>query len=150
MSAFFVLISVLFMNTSFGDSSLEELRANYHKAVQDKVLCKKMINELEKSKTKSATYLAYLGGFQGIWASHVFNPIKKIQSFKEGKKNIEDAINKDSENIEIRFIRLSIQKNAPSFLGYNNDIEEDRNFIIKNKDQISSEVLKKNIQMLLK
>lgn len=150
MRAFVVLLSVLFLNTSFCNSDLNELRTNYNKAVQDKVLCKMMIDELEESKTISAIYLAYLGGFQTIWANHVLNPIIKLQSFKKGKKNIEQAINIEPDNVEIRFIRLSVQKNAPSFLGYHDDIKEDRNFIIKNKDRVSSTVLQKNIEMLLK
>lgn len=145
-----LFLTVLFMNYSFASSVIDEARMNYNKAVQDKDLCRKMIDELEKSKKKDAIYLAYLGGFQTIWANHVFNPISKLQSFKEGKNKIEQAISKEPDNVEIRFIRFSVQKNAPSFLGYSNNIIDDRNFIIKNRDDVSSEVVQKNIEMLLK
>ncbi len=145
-----LFLTVLFMNYSFASSVIDEARMNYNKAVQDKDLCRKMIDELEKSKEKSPVYLAYLGGFQTIWANHVFNPISKLQSFKEGKNKIEQAISKEPDNVEIRFIRFSVQKNAPSFLGYSNNIIDDRNFIIKNRDDVSSEVVQKNIEILLK
>ncbi|MBK6610094.1 MAG: hypothetical protein IPI59_03665 [Sphingobacteriales bacterium] len=150
MKVLMLFLTVLFMNYSFASSVIDEARMNYNKAVQDKDLCRKMIDELEKSKEKSPVYLAYLGGFQTIWANHVFNPISKLQSFKEGKNKIEQAISKEPDNVEIRFIRFSVQKNAPSFLGYSNNIIDDRNFIIKNRDDVSSEVVQKNIEILLK
>ncbi|MBB5440428.1 hypothetical protein HDC92_004129 [Pedobacter sp. AK017] len=108
-----------------------------------------MIAELEKTKNNSATHLAYLGGLQTIWTNHVFSPISKLNTFKEGKKNIEQAIKNEPNNAELRFIRLSVQKNAPSFLGYKSSIDEDTEFIKKNKNQISSDILHKNIETLL-
>ena len=144
-----VLVAVLFFMTSFNTTGLNEVRAVYKKVLSDKALCEKMINELSETKNNSATYLGYLGGFQTIWANHVFSPISKLNTFKEGKKNIEKAIKKEPENVELRFIRLSVQKNAPSFLGYKSNVKEDTDFIKKNRNQIKSAVLEKNIEMLL-
>lgn len=144
-----LLISVLCLLTSFNTTGLDTVRANYSKVVSDKELCEKMIAELAEAKNNSATHLAYLGALQTIWANHVFNPISKLNTFKEGKKNIEQAIKKEPANVELRFIRLSVQKNAPSFLGYKPNINEDTEFIKENRHQIGSEILKKNIEMLL-
>ena len=143
-------LTVLLMNVSFKNSDLNEVRASYSKAVLDKKLCKKMIEELELSKEKSVIALAYLGAYQTIWANHVFNPLSKLATFKKGKNNIESAISKEPENVEIRYIRFSVQKNAPSFLGYNNNLKEDRDFLVKNKKKINSDLLQKNIETLLK
>lgn len=137
-----LLLSVLLMNFSFNSSDLNEVRSSYSKAVLDKKLCEKMIEELELSKEKSVIALAYLGAYQTVWANHIFNPLTKLATFKKGKKNIELAISKEPENIEIRYIRFSVQKNAPSFLGYNSHLKEDRDFLVKNK--------KKSIQICLK
>lgn len=145
-----LLISAIFLLTSAHTTNLDVIRANYHQVLSDKQLCKKMIAELEKTKNNSATNLAYLGGLQTIWANHTFNPISKLDIFKKGKKNIEQAINKEPNNAEIRFIRLSVQKNAPSFLGYKSNIKSDTEFINKNRQQINSVILRKNIDMLLK
>lgn len=143
-------LSVLLMNVSFKNSDLNEVRTSYNKAVLDKKLCKKMIEELELSKEKSVIALAYLGAYQTIWANHVFNPLSKLATFKKGKNNIELAISKEPENVEIRYIRFSVQKNAPSFLGYNSHLKEDRDFLVKNKKNINSDFLQKNIETLLK
>ena len=143
-------LTVLLMNVSFKNSDLNEVRSSYSKAVLDKKLCKKMIEELELSKEKYVIALAYLGAYQTIWANHVFNPLSKLATFKKGKNNIESAISKEPENVEIRYIRFSVQKNAPSFLGYNSHLKEDRDFLVKNKKNINSDLLQKNIEKLLK
>lgn len=143
-------LTVLLMNVSFNNSDLNEVRSSYSKAVLDKKLCEKMIEELELSKEKSVIALAYLGAYQTIWANHVFNPLSKLATFKNGKNNIELAISKEPENVEIRYIRLSVQKNSPSFLGYNNNLKEDKDFLVKNKKNINSDFLQKNIETLLK
>lgn len=150
MKILMLFLTVLLMNVSFKNSDLNEVRTSYNKAVLDKKLCKKMIEELELSKEKSVIALAYLGAYQTIWANHVFNPLNKLTTFKKGKKNIELAISKEPENVEIRYIRFSVQKNAPSFLGYNNNLKEDRDFLVKNKKNINSDFLQKNIETLLK
>ena len=145
-----LFLTVLLMNFSFNNSDLNEVRSSYSKAVLDKKLCKKMIEELELSKEKYVIALAYLGAYQTIWANHVFNPLSKLATFKNGKNNIELAISKEPENVEIRYIRFSVQKNAPSFLGYNNHLKEDKDFLVKNKKNINSDLLQKNIEILLK
>lgn len=143
-------LTVLLMNVSFNNSDLNEVRSSYSKAVLDKKLCEKMIEELELSKEKSVIALAYVGAYQTIWANHVFNPLSKLATFKNGKNNIELAISKEPENVEIRYIRFSVQKNSPSFLGYNNNLKEDKDFLVKNKKNINSDFLQKNIETLLK
>lgn len=145
-----LLLSTLFFFMSFNSVDLDVVRANYNKLVSNKELCEKIIAELTETKDNSATHMAYLGGVQTIWANHVFSPISKLNTFKEGKKNIEQAIKKEPDNVELRFIRLSVQKNAPSFLGYKSNINEDAKFIKENRHQIGSEILQKNIGTLLK
>ncbi len=116
---------------------LEYMRLNYDKAVSDKELCSRLIEELETVKD-NPVYLAYLGAMQTIWANHTRNPISKLRTFNRGKKNIENAVALNSDEIEIRFIRLSVQKNAPSFLGYYKQIRADEAYIDKHKHVIAS------------
>lgn len=145
-----LLLSFIFFQTSFRSSGLDIIRINYSKAVSDKELCEKMIGELTRTKNGSVTHLAYLGGLQTIWSNHVFSPISKLNTFKEGRNNIEQAIKKEPGNVELRFIRLSVQKNAPSFLGYSSNTNEDNEFIRKNRYKISSKIVHKNVEVLLK
>ena len=135
--AFLFIISFTHMSLPAKSIDLDYLRKNYDKAVSDKELCSNMIDELKAEKDNSI-YLAYLGGLQTIWANHTMNPISKLRTFNEGKGNLERAVERASDNIEIRFIRLSVQKNAPTFLGYYQQIEMDQAFINKNKDSVTS------------
>ncbi|HTO14373.1 MAG TPA: hypothetical protein VLZ83_01310 [Edaphocola sp.] len=144
-----LMVSSFILLTSFNYSDLEVVRSNYNKLVSDKVMCEKMIDELVKTKEQSPVYLAYLGAAQTIWANHVFSPINKLNTFKKGRENIEKAIGRSPNNVEIRFIRLSVQKNAPSFLGYKSNIQQDTEFIEKYRDEIHSAILLKNIKLLI-
>lgn len=145
-----LLLSAVLVFTSFKASDLNEVRAEYNTLVTNKRLCERMIAELAETKNISATHLAYLGALQTIWANHVFNPMGKLSTFNVGKKNIELAVKKEPRNVELRFIRLSVQKNAPSFLGYNSNIQEDTEFIVKNRRQVGIMIVQKNIDILLK
>lgn len=143
-----LILGMLLGNMPAG--GLHVYRVNYTKAADDKSLCKTMISELEQMKNISTPGLAYLGAFQTIWAKHTYNPLSKLATFERGKKNIEMACENEPTNVEVRFIRLSVQKNAPAFLGYRANIKEDEEFLRKNRPQIQSEILQKNVDAVLK
>ena len=44
---------------------------------------------------------------------------------------MQKAINMDKENMEIRFMRFSIEHFTPSFLGFSKDLTADRKEIVK-------------------
>ena len=140
-------VNILMSFLLFFQLTLDQVRNNYTKAVNDKQVCELMIKELENSSNNDVS-LAYLGAFQTIWANHVINPLSKYNTFVKGKKNIEKAVKSSPNNIEIRFLRYSVQKNAPSFLGYNDNITEDLNYIKKHKNTVDNMVLKKLISNL--
>lgn len=145
------LLALIFFLTAFADNNIvDKARIYYSKAADDKSACNKIIKELEENKNPSALLMAYLGGYKTIWANHVLSPIAKLKTFKEGKKLIDEAVERESNNIEIRFIRLSVQKNAPAFLGYKSHVEEDEEFIRKNRNAVNSEIISENIDAILK
>lgn len=145
----FLMIAMVVALHSNPGLDLNAVRSNYAKAVEDKNVCSETIRDLKPIRSNDV-YLAWLGGYQTIWANHVFNPLSKLKAFNEGKKNIERAVNNDSQNPEIRLVRLSVQKNAPSFLKYRSEIEEDEAFIKKNISAITHPVLLKMANELLK
>lgn len=136
------------MNTFVFSQNLDVIRKNYEEAVSNKEVCDKMIDELELNGS-TTVHLAYLGAYQTISANHISNPFGKLKAFKKGKMKIEEAVKKDKDNVEIRFIRLSIQKNAPGILGYRSNIKEDEFFLKANLHKISSTHLKTQIETIL-
>ena len=66
-----------------------------------------------------------------IKAKNAVNPISKYSFFKHGKILIETGLTRDSSSVESHFIRFSIQRNLPKFLGYNRNIVQDSLMIEK-------------------
>jgi hypothetical protein len=62
---------------------------------------------------------------------------KKISTFKNGAILLENAVQKDYNNIEIHFLRLIIQENSPRILNYNKNLSEDSKFIANHIDNIN-------------
>ncbi len=146
--AVFAFISLVWSPSQSHTLDLEMIRKNYSQAVTNKTLCKTMISELS-AINKNDEYLGYLGAFQAIWANHTINPINKLRTFNKGKKNIETAIKNKPNNLELRFIRLSIQQNVPGILGYNENVSEDETFIRNGLPSIKSNILKQMCQDIL-
>jgi hypothetical protein len=78
-------------------------------------------------------------------ANHSKEKKEKIKLFNTGKKMLEESIASDSSNIELRFIRFTIQSNCPKVLRYNKEIPSDKNFILKNYSSLMNVAIKKMI-----
>ena len=146
------LCLILWLNMVNGitahDPDLEFVRNQYEHAATDKKVCETMI-ALLSNRTESNVHLAYLGACQAIRAKHVKGVWSKLNTFNKGRRNIEQAVKMAPGNIEIRMIRMSVQKNCPAFLGYNDKIDQDRNYLEKHKNKVGSAVLLRMINQLL-
>ena len=100
--------------------------------------------ELNHLKTHSGKS-AYEGALLMKKASIVGNPKDKLALFKEGRTKLETAIKSNPTIIEFLFLRYMIQENSPAFLGYNDNLEEDKKKIISNYNSFE-DVVKDAIQ----
>ena len=87
------------------------------------------------NNNSSPVLIAYRGLFKTAYAEHVFWPGTKLFYFNEGKKEIEEQIKKYPNITELYFIRLMVQLNAPSFLGYQDDMDDDLYKVVNCKDE---------------
>ena len=55
-------------------------------------------------------------------AKHVNSPISKVSFFRKGRKKLDDVIDKNPNFVEYRWLRYSLQKNAPDFLDYKKNL----------------------------
>lgn len=112
--------------------NLKEFRALLQKGenseVYSKTLLEKSKKEYEESKKPIFEALYAVGNF--FMAKHVGNPISKYSYFNKGKKLLENAVKREPKNLEIRFMRYLCQEKTPKFLGYNNDLETDKKFVL--------------------
>jgi len=142
-----VILLVFFINISAAMVPLEDIREAYKVCNTSKENANRLFNLTEKGLKKGgAIFKGYYGAALTLKASFGWNPITKMSYFNKGKKIIEDAIQEEPENIELRLIRLSIQSNIPKILGYSKNIEEDRNFILLNVKKVMVSSLKNYIQ----
>jgi hypothetical protein len=74
---------------------------------------------------------AYEGTLLMTKAGLVKNLSEKISLFRSGRSKLEGCIKLNSQNAELRFLRLMVQENAPSIVNYKGDLEKDKTFIEK-------------------
>jgi|SRR5690606_4884028 len=125
----FILFATAFLWSFTAIAQTSEIRNSYHAATKSEENAQSFY-ELVKYVTKSdkAEMIAYKGAAKALLAR--YEPLaKRKEKLKEGIEWVENAVAKSPKNAEVRLIRLSIQENLPKFLKYNQNIEEDREFV---------------------
>lgn len=128
----------------------QEIREAYYIAAGDTELSQALYDIIKPIQNESEVKRAYVGVLETIIASSKSNPFTKLKWFNMGKTKIEEAIKKDNKNPELRFIRLSIQIKAPSFLFYNTKIKEDKQIVFSNIKYFKSIGISDNVTTFLK
>lgn len=123
----FVITSCL---VSANTVDIKQVRTLYYEGWIGECGANNVVQLLENNPSLNQVLKAYYGASIATTANCKTWPLQKLSAFKEGKKILEAAVNSDSDNLEIRFIRFTIQSNIPSLLNYNN-MEEDKKFILE-------------------
>lgn len=129
----FILLC-FFTLTASAQLTLKEittLKSDMVKAVDNPKLTDSLYIKLSKLSNKTALTTAYIGTIEALKAKHSWNPYNKIKYVKVSLKTMQKAIDLDKENLEIRFMRFSIEHFTPGFLGFSTDLTTDKKEIIK-------------------
>jgi len=111
--------------------TLEETRKVYQKYSGDSASCSNLYNRLSGTNVKdNPVLMGYYGAITVTMANFTKEPPRKLKFFKEGRKLIETAIKMDSLNMEIHFLRFTIQTHVPKSLHYDKNIESDKLFLL--------------------
>ena len=143
----FIVIAMLGGNNAYTNTPSEKVvRDLFKKAAKEESSCKTLVSILEKYNEKNNPLMAgYRACATMMLANYTFFPINKLQKFSEGKDLLEKSIKSDPENIELRFLRFTVQNKSPNFLGYNKEIDGDKTFILNSIAKIDNPELKKII-----
>jgi hypothetical protein len=122
---------LIILNLFVTNPDLETIRDLYSKSVYSEktttlVLIDKADGFSEKSMAK-----AYKAAGLALMAKHKFSPWDKLSYLKKASNLFDEAVKSDINNVEIRFLRLSIEFNTPSFVGMSKNIETDKAMILK-------------------
>ncbi len=115
--------------------SLNLARETYFGMSTDECNALRLSNDFEKSPPIDAILKAYYGASSAAAPACLTNPAKKISYFRRGKQLLADAARLQPDNFEIRFLRFATQSKTPSFLGYDQNIEEDKRFLLANLEK---------------
>ncbi len=127
-----VLVCLLGLLSSFSTVlTISEVRTLFKSAAFEEHACTKLIYSLKNQASQQTVFTAYKASGLMMNAKYVLNPLDKLSTFSKGKNLMEQTVTKDPTNLEIRFLRLAMQANTPSFLGYADAIPRDKKFVLQ-------------------
>ena len=86
----------------------------------------------------SAKVLGYKGALEAIMTKTTWNLFKKMNYLRASEKSFNKAVAKSPDDVEIRFMRMAVQFEIPEYLGFSEDIETDRDFIVANIENFNT------------
>ncbi len=107
------------------------LRKSIVQAVNNARLTDSLLQKLSPFLDKNPLIMAYVATLQALKSKHHWNPYSKLKYLQLASKNMNKAVAGAPMNLEIRFMRFSIQHYTPSFLGYSKQLAEDRQVLVK-------------------
>jgi hypothetical protein len=130
---------------------LTGIRGLYQRAPELKSDAMQLNQLMEQVGIDSAdpVLLCYKGANEMITAKYALNPFVKYKKVNTGKIMIQKAVCRDTLNLEMRFIRYSIQSSLPAFLGYRSQLESDERFLLNNTKKSKDTELKEMIHKYL-
>lgn len=138
-SIFFTVCAFLFVlftqNAKADEPNLKNIRKQLRLAINDSKTTDSLYKSLNEVKNRSAIIDGFIAGLQALKAKHAWNPYSKIKYLKNCEKTFQKAIEADPHNIEIRFMRFSIEDSVPGFLGFNKNLANDSEEIIAQLDK---------------
>lgn len=147
-----LLILIVFSIPVFAQSNevelLSNIRTHLPEAFENDAACSALLKEANGVLSTEPLLNGYIGGLYIARSRHA-PLLDKRNALKKGTEMLEKAIRDKPNNIELLFLRLSIQLNLPGFLGYDDDIEKDKSFVLKNYKQ-APPVLKSRIINFIK
>ena len=149
----FLLLLLLFP-LSVLSSDLEKVRRTFYAAVEDKSQAEKFLRQMKNEQGISPVHLAYYGSAQTLMGKHAWNPYQKLAHLKSGMQVLSAASRKAPDDLEIRFLRFSIEHYLPSFLGMSKHLDEDRKKIVslvqrRQYGGLNNEVLKNMLKFVV-
>lgn len=130
--------------------SLSEARALYEQAAGAEKTCTQFITRLQQcGRPADPAIWGYRGAAIMLMAKHVMSPFSKLSYFKKGRKVLDSALAAHPGDIELRYLRFTIQTNVPSLLGYHDEIGDDKQYLLGHMAGITDNKLYDNIYRYL-
>jgi len=126
----FILIVMFisgYTNNSFSETNILTIIKNCQ---NNETLTKQYLKSIEEKQDLSAKEISHKAVLLSLMAKHAFLPTSKMQFLNKSTKAYQEAVNKDPNDIEIRFLRFNTQTNLPSILKDKDLIKTDKKLLI--------------------
>lgn len=142
-----ILLLLLLPLISFAQGDLlADVRSNVALIFKEVAVSDRLNARFETADVSSDPLLkGYKGALIMAKGRHAANPFQKLSIFNTGKALLDEAITSDSKNLELRFLRLTIQVNVPGILNYSGNIKHDRAYLDSHLGKTNNEEFKKQV-----
>lgn len=141
-----ILVLLLLLSSNICLSQdIHEIRELFIEARNNEKKCDSLNNYLISNYEEKNLFKGYYAVSLLLKSKFLKNPFKKYKFFKEGKLLLEATIKIDPSNIELIFLRYTVQKNIPDFLIYNQQKNADYERLKNINMKITEEKLKNYI-----
>ncbi len=129
----------------------QQLRDLFLQATERKTALDSLASKLENIEKKTPTEESYYGLCNGLYCQYDDGNWAKLRHVIKSKNHLNSAVERDSKDPELRFLRLMLEHFLPSFLGLNKHIPDDLHVIFANPNFIDDNLAlkKKVIEFLL-
>ncbi len=142
-----ILFFLVFVGATFLVSNISQVRQQYREASTDAEKTKQLYQDLASvTKESDDLLVAYKGAATTLMAKYAKTIKEKKAFFREGVDYLEYAVAKAPNNVEIRYLRLSVKENAPRITGYKKHMDKDKTYILDHLSEVKNKESKKYIQ----
>ena len=142
---------ILLISVSLFGIDIYELREKYPKASTSTEITNDLYHQLSSvTLSENPKILAYKGAVLSLKAKNAKTIKDKKMYFQEGVQFLEASVNAAPKDLEIRYLRLSVQEHAPKIVKYSKNIDEDKNFILEHYGTTKDAELKACIKSYVK
>lgn len=106
--------------------NMPAIRKQLVRAIDSKQTTDSLYESLGLIPQRAGVINAYRGTLEALKAKHAWNPYYKIKYLNNAENTFKQAVAQDPHNIEIRFMRFSVEHNVPGFLGYTKNLTADK------------------------
>lgn len=136
------ILSIFIVSAFFLSSNLDTIRTAYFSGQMDEQEAEDFNSLMNKTEVNSPTLKAYKGASLALNAKHGKGIKQKKEFFEQAVALLEEAVQTEPNNSEIRLIRLSVQENSPRIVKYKTNMDEDKALVLESFQSQSAEVKK--------
>jgi len=126
-------------------NTLGEIRHEFYLSTLDYKYASPLLEKLQLIRNPNALELGYKAATEAIMAKPGWNIFRKMAYLRRSRESFNQAVRIDSRDLEIRFLRLSVEHHIPRYLGFSANMASDKQLIVDNIEMFEDKELPQEI-----